>query len=59
MKNDPIMAYDHMDEEPKKEPVMKKVEDSQPVIPISLYMLLVVDAILISAIAFFTVKIIL
>ncbi|MFM8432076.1 MAG: hypothetical protein ACKOQ6_10775 [Bacteroidota bacterium] len=59
MKNDPLMTYDHMDDENPQEPVLRKVEDSEPAVPISLYMLLVVDAILISAIAFFTVKIIL
>lgn len=53
------MTYDHMDDENPQEPVLRKVEDHAPVVPVSLYMLLVVDAILISAIAYFTVKIIL
>ncbi|MFM2135655.1 MAG: hypothetical protein RL021_1055 [Bacteroidota bacterium] len=57
MKNEPLMTYDHMEDD-NKGPAMRKVEDKQETFPISLYMLLVVDAILISAIVFMTVKII-
>ncbi|MFM2207896.1 MAG: hypothetical protein RL213_1871 [Bacteroidota bacterium] len=58
MKNEPLMTYDHMEDENPNRPTMRKVEDREESYPISLYMLLVVDAILISAIVFMTVKII-
>lgn len=49
------MTYDHMDEDTR----VASNEPKKESLPISLYMLLVADAILISAIAFLTVKIIL
>lgn len=58
MKNEPLMTYNHMEDDNTKRPTMRKVEDKEEAYPISLYMLLVVDAILISAIVFMTVKII-
>lgn len=58
MKNEPMITYDHMEDEAPR-PKLRKVEDKDEHYPISLYMLLVVDAILISAIIFMTVKIIL
>lgn len=58
MKNEPVVTYDHMREEETERPTLRKVEDEEENYPISLYMLLVVDAVLISAIVFLTVKII-
>ncbi len=53
MKNEPVISYNHMQEETS---VNAKPEKES--VPISLYMLLVVDAILITAIVIFAVKII-
>ena len=58
MKNEPLITYDHMEDEGESRPKLRKVEDKDEHYPISLYMLLVVDAVLISAIIFMTVKII-
>jgi len=58
MKNEPLITYDHMQDDTAGKPNLRKVEDRDVHYPISLYMLLVVDAILISAIIFMTVKII-
>ncbi|MCC7232112.1 MAG: hypothetical protein IT242_04150 [Bacteroidia bacterium] len=58
MKNEHIVTYNHMEEE--EEPVRKdynRPRESKN-IPISLYMLLIVDALLVTAIVFFTFKII-
>jgi hypothetical protein len=49
MKNEPVVSYNHMEEES----ISKKER-----IPVSLYILLAVDAVLISAIAIFIAKII-
>lgn len=59
MKNEPLMTYDHIRGEDHEVPKLRKVEDERESLPISLYMLLVVDAVLISAILFITFKIIL
>ena len=58
MKNEPMMTFDHVNEDNAIKRTMQKVENSGESYPISLYMLLVVDAVLISAILFITVKII-
>lgn len=51
MKNEPVVSYNHMQEE-------DAITTKKARIPYSLYILLVVDAILISAIAVFVAKII-
>ena len=51
MKNEPVVSYNHMQEE-------DAISTRKERIPYSLYILLVVDAILISAIAVFVAKII-
>jgi len=57
MKNEPVVTYNHMDEDdPNHDREMMSVKNEH--VPISLYMLLVVDAVLISAIVYFTVKVI-
>lgn len=57
MKNEPVVTYNHMQEdEPKKYPVHTELEEES--LPISLYMILVVDAILVSAIVFFSFTVI-
>jgi len=57
MKNEPVVTYNHMDEDdPNHNAEMLSTKNEHT--PISLYMLLVVDAVLVSAIAYFTVKII-
>ena len=58
MKNEPVMTYVHITEEQNVSSTMHKVEKGEETYPISLYMLLVVDAMLISAILFMVVKII-
>ncbi len=50
MKNEPVVSYNHMEEE------ANSAKSNH--IPVSLYVLLAVDAILISAIAVFVAKII-
>lgn len=49
MKNEPVVSYNHMQEE---------ISERRDRIPYSLYVLLFVDAILISAISVFVAKII-
>ena len=57
MKNEPVVTYNHMQEdETRNYPVNKEAEEES--LPISLYMILVVDAILVSAIVFFTFTVI-
>ena len=51
MKNEPVISYNHMQEE-------ESVRVKKDRIPYSLYVLLLVDAILISAISVFVAKII-
>jgi hypothetical protein len=51
MKNEPVVSYNHMEEDDNSQ------NNKEENIPISLYMLLVVDAILISAIVVFAAKI--
>lgn len=51
MKNEPVVTFDHMREEKSEEIINEK-----EILPISLYMLLVVDAILITTIVVFAVK---
>lgn len=51
MKNEPVVSYNHMQEE-------ESVNMKKDHIPYSLYLLLVVDAVLISAISVFVAKII-
>lgn len=58
MKNEPVMTYDHMKDDQHASSALHKVEKQEETYPISLYMLLVVDAMLISAILFMVVKII-
>jgi hypothetical protein len=50
MKNEPVVSYNHMEEE--------AFDSKRERIPVSLYVLLAVDAVLISAIAIFIAKII-
>lgn len=50
MKNEPVVSYNHMEEEANEAKANR--------IPVSLYILLAVDAVLISAIAIFIAKII-
>jgi len=50
MKNEPVVSYNHMEEE--------AIDTKSNHIPVSLYVLLAVDAVLISAIAIFIAKII-
>lgn len=54
MKNEPVVSYNHMEEE---EESMHSTSSFRSV-PMSLYMLLVVDAILISGLAVIAAKII-
>ena len=49
MKNEPVVSYNHMEEE---------MSSKKERIPVSLYVLLAIDALLISAIAVFIAKII-
>lgn len=57
MKNEPVVTYNHMQEdETRNFPIQKEIEEES--LPISLYMILVVDAILVSAIVFFTFTVI-
>ena len=57
MKNEPVVTYNHMQEdEPRNYPMHKELEEES--LPISLYMILVVDAILVSAIVFFSFTVI-
>ena len=57
MKNEPVVTYNHMQEdEPKTYPIQNDLEEES--LPISLYMILVVDAILVSAIVFFSFTVI-
>ena len=51
MKNEPVVTYNHMQEDKSAE-----MSANNEVLPISLYMLLVVDALLITAIVVFAVK---
>lgn len=51
MKNEPVVTYDHM-----REDKHTGTGNEKEILPISLYMLLVVDAILITAIVVFAVK---
>lgn len=53
MKNEPVVSYNHMQED--ESTAVKSEKES---VPISLYMLLVVDALLITGIVVFAVKII-
>ncbi|MEY4594547.1 MAG: hypothetical protein RIQ47_957 [Bacteroidota bacterium] len=57
MKNEPVMTYDHINEERLSSSADNKLEKEETY-PISLYMLLVVDAMLISGLIFMVVKII-
>lgn len=57
MKNEPVVTYNHMEEDETRHP-LSDIQQTQEPLPISLYMILVVDAILVSAIVFFTVKVI-
>jgi hypothetical protein len=54
MKNEPVVSYNHMQDD---EPTQEQQANGQTV-PVSLYMLLVVDAILISGLAVVAAKII-
>jgi len=57
MKNEPVVTYNHMEEdEPQKYPAHREEDENS--LPISLYMILVVDAILVSAIVFFSFTVI-
>ncbi len=57
MKNEPVVTYNHMEEdEPNRNLAFKQEEEES--LPISLYMILVVDAILVSAIVFFSFTVI-
>ncbi len=57
MKNEPVVTYNHMEEdEPRRNPMLHEMEEES--LPISLYMILVVDAILVSAIVFFSFTVI-
>ncbi len=51
MKNEPVVSYNHMQEEQETNTVSSKI-------PYSLYVLLFIDAILISALSVFVAKII-
>jgi hypothetical protein len=51
MKNEPVVSYNHMQEE-------EALDIKRDRIPYSLYLLLLVDAVLISAISIFVAKII-
>lgn len=51
MKNEPVVTYNHMQDDKSAESM-----NEQETLPISLYMLLVVDALLITAIIVFAVK---
>jgi hypothetical protein len=51
MKNEPVVSYNHMQEE-------QAIEGGKGRIPYSLYILLAIDALLITAIAVFVAKII-
>ena len=57
MKNEPVVTYNHMEEEDSGRTVYPDAQAKES-LPISLYMLLVVDAILVSAIVFLTFKVI-
>ncbi|MFN8165369.1 MAG: hypothetical protein U0X76_04150 [Bacteroidia bacterium] len=54
MKNEPVVSYNHMQDDEQEDFRQKDVET----IPFSLYMLLVVDAVLISILAVISAKII-
>ena len=54
MKNEPVVSYNHMQEEDES----LNLTSSYRSVPMSLYMLLVVDAILISGLAVIAAKII-
>ena len=54
MKNEPVVSYNHMQDDEMENVRNKDVES----IPFSLYMLLAVDAVLISILAVITAKII-
>jgi hypothetical protein len=57
MKNETVLTYDHIKEDITVSSNMQKMEKDETY-PISLYMLLVVDAMLISGLLFMVVKII-
>ena len=57
MKNEPVVTYNHMEEDDAGRTVYPEAQAKES-LPISLYMLLVVDAILVSAIVFLTFKVI-
>lgn len=57
MKNEPVVTYNHMEEDDAGRTVYPE-NPKQEKLPISLYMLLVVDAILVFAIVFLTFKVI-
>ncbi len=54
MKNEPVVSYNHMQDDEPSDMRTKEIET----VPFSLYMLLAVDAILISILAVMTAKII-
>lgn len=58
MKSEPLITYNHMNEEETVRNAQATHQNRSENYPISLYMLLVVDAVLITAILFMTAKII-
>ncbi len=57
MKNEPVVTYNHMEEDDASAN-SGHAERGSDHLPISLYMILVVDAILVSLVVFFSFKII-
>jgi len=57
MKSEPVVTYNHMEEDEQGQQA-DNFQDAKAEIPISLYMILIVDAILVSAIVFFTFTVI-
>lgn len=57
MKSEPVVTYNHMEEDEQGQH-SDNMQEAKAEIPISLYMILIVDAILVSAIVFFTFTVI-
>ena len=53
MKSEPVVTYNHMEDDEQGQ-LSDQLQDGKAEIPISLYMILIVDAILVSALVFFT-----
>lgn len=57
LKSEPVVTYNHMEEDEQGQSFEHSQEEDSKY-PISLYMILIVDAILVSAIVFFTFTVI-